>query len=433
MVTLNSVQAGLKIGSKAALNAVFSYSTVREAKIHSLKVAILFRLFQLVIIGYIIGWSIIYNKGYQEFDQVSSTVTTKVKGLGYTYTDDGDKEIRYLNGKLRIKTNTIDDYRVFDTADYVIPPSEYNSIFVMTNFVETRQSQDLCDEDYTKVDCLCEQDEDCMNHLSVNNAWNGIPTGRCIESSINSTFKVCEISTWCPVEREINNNQKNLIQNIQNFTIFIKNDVTFQLFNRKLRNILPNMTNDVISHCIYDSIKDPYCPIFLVGNILEEAEPDLSERIQMLSRGGVILVSINWDCNLDSDRLCFPKFKFSRFDLQFSQASAASGFNFRFSDKFEVNGTLYRILVKAYGLRFVINVSGKAGKFNFVPLLITIGAGLGLLSVATIVADFFLLYLTSKKNFYRELKELDSRNKVNLVASTSNMNKNPSFTDLTQD
>ncbi len=30
----------------------------------------------------------------------------------------------------------------------------------------------------------------------------GIPTGKCIVSSVNSSVSVCEIASWCPVERE---------------------------------------------------------------------------------------------------------------------------------------------------------------------------------------------------------------------------------------
>ncbi len=36
------------------------------------------------------------------------------------------------------------------------------------------------------------------------------------------------------------------------------------------------------------------------------------------------------------------------------------------------DGIEYRVLVKAYGLRFIINVSGLAGKFNIIPLLTTV-------------------------------------------------------------
>ncbi len=36
--------------------------------------------------------------------------------------------------------------RIFDTTEYVIPPNEYNSIFVMTNFIETEQIPGTCEE-----------------------------------------------------------------------------------------------------------------------------------------------------------------------------------------------------------------------------------------------------------------------------------------------
>jgi len=48
---------------------------------------------------------------------------------------------------------------------------------------------------------------------------------------------------------------------------------------------------------------------------------------------------------------------------------------------YERNGTLYRDLFKAYGLRFIIKVSGEAGKFAIVPLLLNIGSGIGLLAI----------------------------------------------------
>jgi P2X purinoceptor 4 len=67
---------------------------------------------------------------------------------------------------------------------------------------------------------------------------------------------------------------------------------------------------------------------------------------------------------------------------------------------------MFRSLVKAYGLKFIISVSGKAGKFDFVPLIIRLGAGVGILSVAKLVADLILLTCTSKKELYRGFKQL---------------------------
>ena len=52
-------------------------------------------------------YAIIYNKGYQKTEEVVSTVTTRVEGIGYT------------NGS-GIYENAGD--RVWDSSDYVIPP-----------------------------------------------------------------------------------------------------------------------------------------------------------------------------------------------------------------------------------------------------------------------------------------------------------------------
>ena len=79
----------------------------------------------------------------------------------------------------------------------------------------------------------------------------------------------------------------------------------------------------------------------------------------------------------------------------------------RYAERFETNGQMQRILVKAYGLRFIVVVSGSGGKFNFIPLLTTIGAGIGLLAIPTLLSDFILLNLTKKRKFYRNIKSYD--------------------------
>lgn len=62
---------------------MFTYSTVRSATIKSSSVGIVYRVAQLSILVYIVGYELMLKKGYQSFDQVQSVVTTKVKGQGY--------------------------------------------------------------------------------------------------------------------------------------------------------------------------------------------------------------------------------------------------------------------------------------------------------------------------------------------------------------
>ncbi len=50
---------------------------------------------------------------------------------------------------------------------------------------------------------------------------------------------------------------------------------------------------------------------------------------------------------------------------------------------YNAEGEEQRDLIKAYGLRFVIHVTGQAGKFGIFPLLLNIGSGIGLLAIVS--------------------------------------------------
>ena len=57
----------------------------------------------------------------------------------------------------------------------------------------------------------------------------------------------------------------------------------------------------------------------------------------------------------------------------------------RFSRNFkDSNGTEFRTLYKAYGVKFVISVSGQARKFAPVPFFTVVGSGLALLSIVSL-------------------------------------------------
>ena len=102
----------------------------------------------------------------------------------------------------------------------------------------------------------------------------------------------------------------------------------------------------------------------------------------MAIKGGVIGIDIQWNCDLDWDfmKYCLPKYRFRLLD--------STGWNFRFANYHEENR---RTLIKAYGIKFLINVNGKAGKFDLKNTVILIVTGLGLLGLANVLCDFVLL------------------------------------------
>ncbi|CAF1033081.1 unnamed protein product [Rotaria sordida] len=325
---------------------------------------------------------------YQKHDTtVVSSTTLKVKGIG---------QVEMPQNKTVI----------MDVADYVIPPSENNGMFVMTNFVRTNQRQSTCAENIELKQAICKNDSICSNQSFIP-TMNGRWTGRCLftpeknivyqtRSVITSSKGLCEYAGWCPPED--GESSMMLVQGILNFTVFIKTFLEFPLFGVKTKNMVDNL-----KPCIFDPIHNKDCPIYTIDYMLNQAEDNSTERDLMLRYGGFINIKLHWDCNLDRNiKLCKPKYTFSRLDAPFHEKPFSVGFNFRYSSTWKQNEEHFRTLTKAYGLRFKVTVSGNAGKFNFITLTLNIGSLIGIFGIATFVSDIIVLYISKKSGAYRE-------------------------------
>ncbi|CAF2379152.1 unnamed protein product [Rotaria sp. Silwood2] len=372
---------------------VTEYETPKIVTIHSYKITTLLRIMQIGLLLYSIVYLFFYEKGYQKQDSsIISSVTLKVKGIGYIHT--GNNETFIVDGTGMLVYN------------YIVPPSENNAIFIMTNFIQTDQVRSKCAESVTVSQAICTEDINCQNKPYMANV-NGRWTGRCLFSSkgnisnetnnaTNQTTGLCEIQGWCPVEDD--HQETTSINEVLNFTIFIKNFVEFPAFNVKHKNMVENLKPGV-----YDPINNKDCPIFRLDYILNEAEKNRTERELMLRSGAVIRAKIDWDCNLDrSIKLCKPVYSFARLDTPFAEETFSIGFNFRFASHWKHHKKYLRSLTKAYGLRLIICVSGKAGKFDFITLTLNTGSIVGIFGLATFVCDIILLNLTKKASLYRD-------------------------------
>ncbi|KAK5868431.1 hypothetical protein PBY51_009448 [Eleginops maclovinus] len=366
---------------KGRLLSLFDYKTEKYIIAKNKKVGVLYRLFQLSIIGYLIGWVFVSKKSYQETDTaVQSSVTTKLKGVSVTNTSE--------SGRL-----------VWGPEDYVIPPQGEAVLFVVTNFLETpNQKLGYCAESPKVLDGHCRDDEDCEEEKMVI-AGNGIKSGRCLRKDENSTG-TCEIYGWCPIEGKFKP-RKPLLLNAENFTIYIKNFILFPKFQFSKSNVLKTSDDSFLRKCRFDEKLHPYCPIFRLGDITRRAGYNFQD---MATFGGSISIMIEWDCDLDKGYSnCNPQYHFTRLDI--SNNSISSGFNFRHTRYFRnAAGESYRSLFKVYGVRFNIMVHGKAGMFSIIPTIINVGSGLALMGAGTFFCDMVLLYLMKKSNSYRERK-----------------------------
>ncbi|KAM6049214.1 P2X purinoceptor 5 isoform 3-T3 [Chlamydotis macqueenii] len=362
-----------QVAWKGLFLSLFDYKTEKYVIAKNKKVGILYRVVQLSILAYLVGWVFVVKKGYQDTDtSLQSSVITKLKGVAFTNTSELGE-------------------RLWDVADYVIPPQGENVFFVMTNLIVTpNQRQATCPEvgrteplgpqiptklgSVTIPDARCYKDGDCPAGEAVV-AGNGVKTGRCLKDK-DSIRGTCEILAWCPVEKR-SKPKKPLLASAENFTVYIKNSIRFPKFKFSKMNVLATDNESYLKSCRY-STEHPYCPIFLLGSIVQWAGSDFQE---MALEGGVIGIQIEWNCDLDkAPSECNPHYSFSRLDNKFAEKSISSGYNFRFAKYYrDTEGVDYRTLIKAYGIRFDVMVNGKAGKFNIIPTIINIGSGLALM------------------------------------------------------
>jgi len=331
------------------------YTTKKELRVKNRFIAVINLIGLISITTYVIGWTIIIDKGYQLVGLPQGYVSTKVKGVAFNTSEYHD------------------EWSFFESVDLVQPAIEMDGMFITTALTQTWQARGVCEGEEE-----CADDDDCTPDA---HDIHGVNTGECLDG-------YCQQYRYCPPENDTMVLNKQLI-GVENFSIFIKVAVEFQDFDVSLIN-----TKDIAGT---GALVEGY-NLFTLSDILDECEINIDD---ILETGALISGKIYYDCNFDQNEHCssYPKFTWKAEST--NEDSVSTGFNFRKAYySLNENKTTDRLLVKYHGIRIRFNVLGQGGKFDLLAFSTTLGSGIALTAISAFVTEFLLRHCIPERSFY---------------------------------
>lgn len=220
---------------------------------------------------------------------------------------------------------------------------------------------------------------------------------------------------WCPDENVPKHAPPNafVLKGVETWTISVRQNVNFHSFDVVTTNSQPKSST--------------LPPIYVLQDLIAMSGGQWDNATR--ESGGILVFDSQWNCNLDfSLDHCNPVIDLVRL---------SSSFNFR---RVEFDAGIFsgRQLIKQFGVRIVVILSGSAGKFDIAALLTNIGqlregravaqqrlapicvvltpasvssvlsvlagAGIGLLAVASLAADLIAVHLLGNRATYAKAK-----------------------------
>jgi len=343
-----------------------SYQSVKFIRVQDPTLAMVYYSLTFALIGYVLIYTVYIKKGYQEYDTLVGSTVVKVKGSAYS-------------GNY---TNPI----VYDEYDLVQPPIQPGAVFITTNMKNTyNQTRGFCAGNLQGTTSETDETCSCSYANNVNDCCslgvlteNGMKMGRCADGTY------CELSTWCPLESPATDNLS-ILDDVRNFTVFVRVSIQFPNFGAEWSN----------SQLIQMGVN-----LFYLQDIVNNAKTDFDD---IKAKGCVILMSWSFQCDLNYDiSNCNPIVSYVRLD---PTSGDSTGFNFRYTKSFwDSEGIEHRNLIKVYGVNLLFKTIGQAGKFSVTALTLTIGSGLGILTLSTVFCDLVMQYLVPEKKTYKQEK-----------------------------
>lgn len=312
-------------------------------------------VFLLATFVYIVGYVLVYEKGYLKREKPVGTVVTSLKTPRGKPINPSDYPYCVENG-----STTYRDPRpcmVWDDVQALYPPEELNSMSITTRVTNTTEEY-FCDD--TSVPCV--------------DPWR------------NTTFP-----------------NEFYLAGVETFSVRVSHSMQAPNFYRASGGSLEyGGTSDQMSGSLVDtrgrvlkSFSNEQMDTMPLSLILEAADVDLNNlaNVNETQRhaGTVLLFFITYS----SDGTGAATYKYTVSQVRGSQTKVVEAM-------YEGGG--FRQTIDRHGVKLAFIQGGLLGRFDFQTMLVQLVSALGLLSVATVVVELLMLYVLPHKKHYSKYK-----------------------------
>jgi len=321
---------------KEDVDRLFSYNTIQQVKILDRWLGILNNTLTLIILGYIVVYVFIYDKGYLEYEQAKGVTLTHIHGD-------------------TVSQGTQGDLRYFAPSEITYPGLENGNVMVATKVEIAKQRRGVC----LDLTMPCASVDDCSDGVNA----------ECTEEGF------CKEPSWCPDGDERPDTFKLDTANLQ---IWVKSGIQF------LR-LKPNkyFSGD-FSKPIADGTLEDGRNTFTVRDLLDRCDPPV--RFEEISElGAAVEIQFVWDCNVNRDK-CTPHIQARRVDSLFDPENI--GFKFEYP---HYTGPDSRKLTTVKGIRLYLRSLGTGEMLSPAAIILKVSTGLTLLGLAQIFTDLLMI------------------------------------------
>jgi len=319
---------------KEDVDRLFSYNTIQQVKILDRFLGILNNIFTIIILGYVVIYVFLIDKGHLEYEAAKGLVLTHVTG-----------DV--------VSQGTLGDIRFFSANDFTYPGLENGNVMVATKIAFTKQERGVCMD----MTMPCASADDCSDGVDA----------ECTEEGI------CKEPSWCDDGRP--DEYKLPTADVM---IWVKSAIQF------MRMKPEKIFSADFSKPIYEGSLEDGRNTFTTRNLLDACDPPVMYE-ELSELGAAIEVQFVYDCNVGKDK-CTPRIQARRVENIFQPANI--GFTFSYP---QYTGVDKRTLVTVTGIRFYIRAVGTGEMLSTAAIILKLSTGLTLLGLAPIIVDLMMV------------------------------------------